>query len=73
MKVNYELMVVIKWLLTLVVVVRLLEVMKALVVLAQSLSVYICDFTRAMDLCIQDVQDLYCFPNAFKFDAFSCL
>ena len=53
--------------------VRLLEVMKALVVLAQSLSVYICDFTRAMDLCIQDVQDLYCFPNAFKFDAFSCL
>ena len=71
-KVNYELMADIKCLLTLAAVVPLLEVVKALVVFAQSPSVYVCDFTRALNLCIQDVHDLYCSPNAFVSDAFSC-
>ena len=55
-----------------VVVVPHLEVVKALVVLAQSLSVYVYDFTRALNLCIQDVQDMYCLPKTFKFHAFLC-
>ncbi len=35
-------------------------------------SVYLCDFTRALSLCISDVNDLYCTNNAFISDAFSC-
>ena len=38
----------------------------------QSPSVYVCDFTRALSLCISDVNDLYCTNNAFISDAFSC-
>ena len=71
-KVNYELMVDIKCLLTLAAMLPLLEVVKALVVFAQSPSVYVCDFTRALSLCISDVNDLYCTNNAFISDAFSC-
>ena len=71
-KVNYELMADIKSLLTLAAVLPLLEAVKALVVFAQSPSVYVCDFTRALSLCISDVNDLYCTNNAFISDAFSC-
>ena len=71
-KVNYELMVDIKSLLTLTTVLPLLEAVKALVVFAQSPSIYVCDFTRALSLCISDVNDLYCTNNAFISDAFSC-
>ena len=70
-KVNYELMVDIKCLLTLAAVLPLLEAVKALVVFAQSPSVYVCDFTRTLSLCISDVNDLYCINNAFISDAFS--
>lgn len=45
-KVNYELMVDIKFLLNLVAMVPLREVVKALVVFSQFLYVYMCDFTR---------------------------
>ena len=47
-KVNYELMVDIKCLLTLTAVLSLLETVKALVVFAQFPSLYVCDFTRAL-------------------------
>ena len=51
-KVFYELMVDIKCLPTLSAVLPLLEVMKTFVVFLQSPSVYGCDFTRALSLCI---------------------
>jgi hypothetical protein len=50
----------------------LLEAMKVLVVFTQSPNVYVCDFTRALSLCISNVNDLYCTNNAFISDAFSC-
>jgi hypothetical protein len=53
-------------------VLPLLEVVKALVVFAQSPSVYVCDFTRALSLCISNVNEMYCTSNAFISDAFSC-
>jgi hypothetical protein len=59
-KVNYELMADIKCLLTLATVLSLLEAVKALVVFGQSPSIYVCDFTKALSLCISDVNDLYC-------------
>ena len=31
-----------------------------------------CDFTRALSLCISDVNDLHCTNNAFISDVFSC-
>jgi hypothetical protein len=71
-KINYELMTNIKCLLTLAAVLPLLEVVKALIVFAQSPNVYVCDFTRALSLCISDVNDLYCTNNAFISNAFSC-
>ena len=71
-KVNYELMVDIKCLLTLAAVLPLLEAVKALVVFTQSPSVYVCDFPRALNLCISNVNDLDCTNNAFISDAFSC-
>ncbi len=71
-KVNYELLANIRCLLTMAAVVPLLEAVKALVVFAQSPSVYVCDFTRALNLCIQDVHDLYCSEKAFTSDAFAC-
>jgi hypothetical protein len=70
--INYEFMTDIKCLLTLTAVLPLLEVVKGLVVYAQSPSIYVCDFTRALSLCISDVNDLYCTNNAFISDAFSC-
>ena len=33
---------------------------------------YVCNVTWVLNLCVQDVQDLYCSPNAFMYDAFSC-
>lgn len=48
-KVNYELMANIKCLLTLNVVVPLLEVVKALVIFAQSHFMYACNFTRSLN------------------------
>lgn len=55
-KVNHKLMVDIKCLLTLAIVVPILvAIFKALVVFAQSLSVYVCDFTRGLDACILDI------------------
>ena len=69
-KVNYELMADIKCLLTLAAVLPLLEVVKALVVFAQSPSIYVCDFTRVLSLCISDMNDLYCTSNAFISYAF---
>jgi hypothetical protein len=71
-KVNYELMADIKCLLTLAAVLPLLEAVKALVVFAKSPSVHMCDFTRALSLCISDVNEMYCTSNAFISDAFSC-
>jgi hypothetical protein len=71
-KVNYELMADIKCLLTLAIVMPLLEAVKALVVFVQSPSVYVCDFTRALSLCISDVNEMYCTSNAFISYAFSC-
>jgi hypothetical protein len=71
-KVNYELMADIKCLLTLTAVLPLLEAVKALVVFAQSPSVYVYDFTRALSLCISDVNEMYCISNAFISNAFSC-
>ena len=72
-KVNYELMADIKCLLTLAAVLLLLEVVKALVVFAQSPCAYVYDCARALSLCISDVNDLYCTNNAFISYAFSCL
>jgi hypothetical protein len=57
-KINYKLMANIKCLLTLAAVLPLLEAVKALVVFAQSPNVYVCDFTRALSLCISNVNDL---------------
>ena len=71
-RVNYEFMDDIKYLLTLAAVLPPLEVVKALVVFVQSPSVYVCDFTRVLNLCISYVNDLYCTNNAFISDAFSC-
>ena len=71
-RVNYEFMNDIKYLLTLAAVLPPLEVVKALVVFVQSPSVYVCDFTRVLNLCILDVNDLYCTNNAFISNAFSC-
>lgn len=48
-KVSYELMADIKCLLTLDVEVPLLEVVKALVVFAQSHFMYACNFTRSLN------------------------
>ena len=62
----------IKCLLILVAVLPLLEVVKALVVFAQSPSIYVCAFTRALSLCLSDVIVLYCTNNAFISDAFLC-
>jgi hypothetical protein len=65
-------MVEIKFLLTLAAVLPLLEAVKALVVFAQFPTVYVCDFTRALSLCISDVNEMYCTSNAFISYAFSC-
>lgn len=70
-KVNYELMVNIKCLLTLDVVVPFLEVVKALVVFAQSPLVYVHDFTRVLNLCIQHVHNLYCSDQTLISDGFA--
>ena len=72
-KVNNELMVDIKCLLILATMLPLLKAMKTLVIFAQSPSVYVCDFTRALSFCISYVNDLYCTKNAFISNAFSCL
>ena len=71
-KINYELMTDIKCLLTLIAVLPLLEAVKTLVVFVQFPSVYVCDFTRALSLCISYVNDLYCTNNTFILDVFSC-
>ena len=71
-EVFYELMVDIKCLPTLSAVLPLLEVMKTFVVFLQSPSVYGCDFTRALSLCISYLNGLYCTENAFISYAFSC-
>ena len=71
-KVNYKLMVDIKCLLTVATVVPCLMPIKALVVFAQSPSAYVCDFTKTLNLCIQDMHGLYCLKKAFGCDAFAC-
>ena len=71
-KVNEEFMTDIKCLLTLATMLPLLEAVKALVIFAQSPSVYVCDFTRAWSLYISYVNDLYCTKIAFISYAFSC-
>jgi hypothetical protein len=50
----------------------LLESIKNLVLFAQSPSVYVCDFTRALKLCFQDIHDSFRGPStAFRSDAFT--
>ena len=71
-KVNYELMVDIKCLLTLVAVLLLLDVVKALVVFVKFTGVYVCEIARILSLCISYVNKLYCINNAFISYAFSC-
>ena len=71
-KVNYERMADIKCLLTLAAMLPLLEAVKTLVVFVQSPSVYVCDFTRTLNLYISYVNDLYCINNAFISDSFLC-
>ena len=39
---------------------------------AQSPSMYVCDFTRALNLCIQNIHDLYHYKNAFISNASLC-
>jgi hypothetical protein len=51
----------------------LLQTIKNLIVFAQSSAIYVCDFTRALNLCIMDIHDLYRDSSkAFQYDAFSC-
>ena len=68
---NFDRLADIETLLSLAVMIPLLESVKNLVVFAQSPSVYVCDFTRALNLCSQDIHDAYKNPSiAFRSDAF---
>jgi hypothetical protein len=63
----------VRWLLSLAVMLPLLQTVKNLIVFAQSSAIYVCDFTRALNLCIMDIHDLYRDSSkAFQSDAFSC-
>ena len=62
----------VKQLLSLAVIIPLLQTIKNLIVFVQSSTIYVCDFTRALNLCIIDIHDLYRDSNkAFQSDAFS--
>jgi hypothetical protein len=68
---NYHRLVDVQTLLSLAALVPLLESVKNLVVFAQLPSVYVCDFTRALKLCCQDIHESYIGPStAFRSDAF---
>jgi hypothetical protein len=69
---NFHLLVDVQTLLSLVALLPLLESIKKLVVFAQSPSVNVCDFTRTLKLCFQDIHDSYRGPSiAFCSDAFT--
>jgi hypothetical protein len=60
----------VRTLLSLTALLPLLQIVKDLVVFAQSPSVYVCDFTRALKLCYQDIHDAYRDPaTAFRSDS----
>jgi hypothetical protein len=69
---NFTRLADVQTLLSLASLLPLLESVKNLVVFAQSPSVYVCDFTRALKLCYQDIHDSYrSATSAFRSDAFS--
>jgi hypothetical protein len=68
---NFDRLADIDTLLSLAAMIPQLESVKNLVVFAQSPSVYVCDFTRALNLCSQDIHDAYKNPSTtFRSDAF---
>jgi hypothetical protein len=68
---NFYRLADIRTLLLLAVLLPLLQIIKDLVVFTQSPSVFICDFTRALKLCYQDIHDAYRDPaTAFRSDSF---
>jgi hypothetical protein len=72
-KKNYNMLADVRRLLSLAVILPLLQSIKNLIVFAQSSGIYVCDFTRALNLCIMDIHDLYRDSSkAFQSDAFSC-
>jgi hypothetical protein len=69
---NFHRLADVQTLLSLAALLPLLESIKNLVVFAQSPSVYVCDFTRALKLCFQDIHHSYKGPStAFRSDAFT--
>jgi hypothetical protein len=72
-KKNYNMLADVRRLFSLAVIIPLLQTVKNLIVFAQSSAIYVCDFTRALNLCIMDIHDLYRDNSkAFQSDAFSC-
>jgi hypothetical protein len=67
---NYKNLADIRNLLSLAVVIPLLECVRDLVVFVQSQNVYICDFTKALSLCCENISTLYLGDMAFRSDAF---
>jgi hypothetical protein len=68
---NYCRLANVRTLLSLAALLPLLQTMKDLVVFAQSQFVYVCDFTRALKLCYQDIHEAYTNPDsAFRSYAF---
>lgn len=67
---NYKNLADIKNLLSLAIVIPLLECVKDLVVFAQSQNVYICDFTKALSLCCEDISTLHLGEMAFHSTSF---
>ena len=72
-KVNNEPMADIKCFFILAAMLPILKAIKTSVIFAQSPSVYVCDFTRALSFCISYVNDLYCTKKTFISNAFSYL
>jgi hypothetical protein len=71
-KKNYNMLADVRRLLSLAVILPLLQSIKNLIVFAQSSTINVCDFTRALNLCIMDIHDLYRDSSkAFLSDAFS--
>jgi hypothetical protein len=70
-KKKFNMLADVKRLLSLAVILHLLQSIKNLIVFAQSLAIYVCNFTRALNLYIMDIHDLYS-NKVFQSDAFSC-
>jgi hypothetical protein len=56
---NFHRLADVQTMLSLAAILPLLQSVKNLVLFAQSPSVYVCDFTRALKLCYQDIHDSY--------------